>query len=132
MLYDNDDSELLISSSDPRALESSTKARREALKLKLKKEGFQPSQDGNVDPKQALKLSLLKSQMDGKKDEETRKAREVQRGSTHGTKTREQEIASGKMTADAKPSAQDIIRQEAESEAHDDEIQKQEVTGEGG
>ncbi len=134
MLYD-DESDLQPASSSREYLESPGKAKRDALKEKLKKEGLQGFADkASSGDLKGLKLSVLKQQMKGEKDKQNKTADEAQdkKGSSMGTKTREQEIVAQRMSADAKPSTQQTMEQSQQEEKAQEEIQAQEVSGEGG
>jgi len=126
------DDELDLSASDPARLESPAKARRKAFEQKLRKEGI----DRKVNPasadKNKLKLSVLKQQMEGQKDEETKRddKQNKKMDRSFGTKTREQELREAKLTAQTQPTADLSVQQAkredtAKKEAQEHEIQQE-------
>lgn len=96
----------------------------------LEKKGMKDEVKQGADLKQ-LKLALLKGQMNPK-DDKSKAPKEDKNASKSGTKTREQEIAAAKMTADAKPSAEQMVKQgqtdqKAEEELKADEVQSEDA-----
>lgn len=130
----DDDSDAPASSSSSAYFESPTKAKRDALKQTLAKQGLSSlSKNPGAGDLKGLKLQVLKQQVEGKKDEEKKRDQEVKdkQAPSSGTKTREQEIAV-ERNVDPKPSAEQAVKQEAISKKANEEIQKNEVQGEGG
>ncbi len=116
MSYDDDAD---VSTSLREYIESPAKAKREALKQKLQKEGLKREADKPGADLKNLKLAMLKSQVAGKEDEQTKKDRERKKSPNAAmTKSREDEIVAQKLTADVKASADQMVdqgRQAAES-----------------
>ena len=129
MSYDEEDD---FSSSSREALDSPAKAKREALKRKLEKQGQKREADNPTADLKSLKLAMLKGQMAGQKDEQTKRDRLNQQKSSFnfGTKTREQQIAAQKSTTDAKPNQDQMLDQNKQDEKAKEEQRKEEVTGE--
>ena len=130
----DDDSDPQASSSSSTYFESPTKAKRDALQQKLAKQGLASlSQNPGAGDLKGLKLQVLKQQVEGKKDEEKKRDQGVKDKQTpsSGTKTREQEIAS-ERNPDPKPSAEQAVKQSAKDKKANEELQKNEVQGEGG
>lgn len=125
-----DDEEIRGSTSSREFLESPAKARREALKNKLKKEGIKPK----TNDLQSLKRQVLQQKMDGQKDSEQKRDQEKKerQGTLIGTKTREQELKALQQTADEKPSAEQLVKQGQAQAKADEEMQKEEVATEEG
>jgi hypothetical protein len=125
-----DDEEIRGSTSSREFLESPAKAKREALRNKLKKDGLKPKTD-NL---QGLKLQMLKQKMEGRKDAEQKRNNEKKdgKGSSVSTKTREQEIKARQQTADEKPSTDQMVKQGQTQAKAQEEMQKQEVATEEG
>jgi len=123
------DDELELSASDPARIESSAKARRKALERTLKKEGLDNKIDTAAVDKNKLKLDVLKQQLEGQKDEETKKDdKRKERGNrSFGTKTREQEISAAKLTADTTFNPDKLVQQGKQEEAVKKERQKEEI-----
>jgi hypothetical protein len=126
MMRDDDDLELSLSMSDPARIESSAKAKRKALEQKLKEKNLSKVVPPGAD-KSKLKLSVLRQQMEGKKDDETKRDREEKNKSktSLGTKTREQEIAAAKLDAGAKPTADKMVEQSEREEKTKEDMQRQ-------
>lgn len=128
----DDDSDVSTTSVD--FLQSPTKAKREALKQKLKKEGLgHVAMSPSAASLQGLKLSVFRQQVAGKQDQEQKRDRQAkeEQGTSLGTKTREQELANAKGI-DTHPSAGQIAKEDAVHDKQQEEIQQQEVQGEGG
>lgn len=126
MSYDDDAD---VSPSSAEYAESPHEARRKALKEKLKKEGFGNIADKAGTDLKGLKLAVLKAKVTKKDDAKTDKA--DAKPASISTKTREQEIAAAKLTADAKPSVDRLVEQSKQAgQAKADLQQQQEVGGE--
>jgi hypothetical protein len=129
----NDD-ELDISMSDPNRFESA-KAKRKALEQKLKKEGLQLAAKGPaMADASRLKLSVLRNQFEGQKDDQQKrdqKQKEKAALKSFGTKTREQELKAGQLTADTNPNADQLVQQGNRDDAVQDEQKGTEIQGEG-
>ncbi len=128
------DDESDMSTSSAEYLESSTKARREALKRKLEKVGQKDAATKPTADLKGLKLAMLRSQVSKKNDDQSKKDAE-QRGNpiSFVTKTREQEIAAEKVGGDSKPTADQMVDQGKQEDKKKEEMQKQgDVQSEGG
>jgi hypothetical protein len=80
---------------------------------------------------------VLRQQVAGQKDDEKKRGEQAhhsqdKKGTSISTKTREQEIASQTMGADAKPSAEQAVEQAKQDDKAQEEIQAEEVSTEGG
>jgi hypothetical protein len=124
-MYDDED---LPSPSSADYLESPGEAKRKALMQKLEKQGLKDQVKQGADLQQ-LKLTLLKGQVDQKKDDKAKQQPENKTGKG-GTKTREQEIASSKLTADAKPNAENLVQQGEQDEKAEEQLKADEVQSE--
>lgn len=113
-------------------LESPHEAKRKALKQKLEKQGQKQAANKQGANLKDLKLSLLKGQMDEKKGDKNRAAQNDEKNKLagFGTKTREQEIASSKLTVDAKPSAEQLVKQGRQDEKAEETLKQDEVQSE--
>ncbi len=128
MLFDDD---LSSSTSSAEYLQSPHEAKRKELMRKLEKKGMKDAATKPGANLNDLKLALLKGQMDKNNDKSALPKEEQKAGKT-ATKTREQEIASEKLTADAKPTAEQLAKQgtqdeKAEQNLKDDEAQTEDV-----
>ncbi len=125
----DDDSEFGTSSRE--FLESPLKAQREALKKKLQKEGMKSDASKQGTDLKNLKLSVLKAQVSGKKDDQAKKDQESKNMSqSFGTKTREQEIAASKMTAETKVTTDQMVDQGNIQQKVDQQIKQDETQSE--
>ncbi len=130
MLYDDD--EIRLSTSSAAYIESPLKAERKALMEKIAKEKLQgPTNTGALTD---LKKTVLLSQVSGKKDEEKKRGDRAtkKQQSSIGTKTREQEIDERTMTANTKPTLENIVKQDADDRKTEQEIKAQESATEEG
>lgn len=109
-MFDEDDSP---SPSSAEYLTSPHEAKRKALMQKLEKQSLKSQVKPGSDLKQ-LKLTLLKGQVNPK-DDKSKQPEPTKAGAKQGTKTREQEIAAQKLTADAKPNAEQSATQGAQN-----------------
>ena len=127
------DDEFDMSTSSAEYLESSTKAKREALKRKLEKVGQKNAASMPLADLKSLKLALLKSQV-SKTDDASKKDQQVNKSSSFGTKTREQEIAASKQdAADSRSTIDQMMQAGKEQQKEKEEMQRQgDVQSEGG
>lgn len=128
----DDDSDVSSSSSD--YFESPSKARRDALLRRMKKEGtpLDPTKPGAQDL-QGLKRSVLRAQI--QKDDEGKKQAEDEghkQPLAAGTKTREEDIAMQKGTSSLHVSADQLIKNTTLDTAAKQELRDEEVNSEGG
>lgn len=126
----NDEADVSPSSAD--YLESPHEAKRKALKAKLEKQGKKDEANKPGADLKSLQLALLKSQVNDKdqkqlKDQQAQKDAAPVKG---GTKTREQEIKSQTMKADAKPDVTQMTKQAQAQQKADEQLKKDEVQGE--
>ena len=119
------DEDFDISTSSADYLESPEKARMKALKAKLEKAGIKIPAHQQDDLK-SLKLALLKGQVHDKDAKDDHQSK----GTEQGTKTREEEIAAAKLSADAKPTTQKLVTQGSEDHKSSEELKKDEVQSE--
>ncbi len=122
----DDDSELSTSSRE--YLESPLKARREALKQKLRKEGFHTAAQSGE--RKNLQLSVLKAEVTKDRKAQVSKSLQNDRPSSFGTKTREQELKSQAMGADFQPTADQMMQQGNAHQKADDLLKKDEAQSE--
>lgn len=108
-------------------LESPHEAKKKELMRQLEKKGLKDQVKPGADLKQ-LKLTLLKGQV-SKKDEKP-KNEPVDKGTKSGTKTREQEIEAQKLTADTKPTVEQLTKQAAQDEKAEEQLKADEVQSE--
>lgn len=125
----SNDDEAFVSQGSAEYFESPNKAKMKALKAKLEKQGIKVAADKQNDLK-ALKLALLKGQVDDKKDEKAAQNAADAKGTKQGTKTREQEIAASTLTADAKPSADQMVSQSRQDQQAKEALKQDEVQSE--
>jgi hypothetical protein len=81
-----------------------------------------------------LKLSVLRNQFEGQKDDQQKrdqKQKEKAALKSFGTKTREQELKAGQLTADTNPNADQLVQQGNRDDAVQDEQKGTEIQGEG-
>lgn len=123
----NFDDSLSPSPSSAEYLESPHEAKKKELMRQLEKKGLKDQVKPAADLKQ-LKLTLLKGQV-SKKDEKP-KSEPVDKGTKSGTKTREQEIEAQKLTADIKPTAEQMTKQAAQDEKAEEKLKADEVQSE--
>ncbi len=116
MLFDDN----ISSTSSAEYLESPHEARRKELMRKLEKQGMKNAATKPGADLKDLKLALLRGQVD-KKEEKAVTSKEEQKAGATATKTREQEIASEKLTAQG---VQDAKAQQA---LRDDEVQSEDA-----
>ena len=122
----DDDSELSTSSRD--YLESPYKAKREALKQKLQKEGFNAEADQQGADLKNLKLSVLKAQVvEAKSVQSKNDQKSVDVSSSFATLTREQEIEAAKLTAQTKPSTDQQVKQGRQQQKVEEELKREET-----
>lgn len=124
-MFEDEDSP---SPSSAEYLESPHDAKRKALMRQLEKKGLKDAVKPGADLKQ-LQLTLLKGQVNAKDDKTTMQKEEKNTGKS-GTKTREQEIAAQKLTADTKPSAEQMVTQGAQDEKAEEALKTDEVQSE--
>lgn len=115
MFASDDDIDLPLSSS--KQFTSADKGRRDRLEQKL-------HQKVDRQDLHKLKLSVLKQQMEGKKDDATKKMREEKKSATFGTKTHEQEAKAAQLDADVKINVDQMIDTGVTAQAAKDEQQK--------
>ncbi len=109
-------------------MESPHEAKRKALMRQLEKKGLKDQVRPGADLKQ-LQLTLLKGQLN--KSEDTSQPQEPEKNTgKSGTQTREQEIASETLTADAKPSATQMVKQGALDQKAEEILKTDEVQSE--
>lgn len=125
MYFEDEDSP---SPSSAEYLESPHDAKRKALMRQLEKKGLKDEVKQGADLKQ-LKLTLLKGQVNPKDDKAKMQKEEKSTGKST-TKTREQEIAAQKLTADTKPSAEQMVTQGAQDEKAEETLKTDEVQSE--
>ena len=125
MYFEDEDSP---SPSSAEYLESPHDAKRKALMRQLEKKGLKDEVKQGADLKQ-LKLTLLKGQMNPK-DDKLKAPKEDKNAGKSATKTREQEIASQKLTAETKPSAEQMVQQGAQDQKAEDQLKTDEVQSE--
>ena len=131
MLYDDDDAEMSPSSAE--TYDSPAEAKRRALKERLEKKGFKSQAEKQGTNLKDLKLSVLKHEMEGKKDEERKREESAKQNvsTDTGTKTREQEILSSKLTALDKPDTDRMVQSAKQAEKSEDDLrQEKELQGE--
>lgn len=123
-----DDDDIDIKSLAGSSSDSTSKRKQRALLQKLKEQGIDAKQaEQQTAAAGKLKLSVLKNQFAGKQDAEQKRDQENKEkaGSSQGTKTREQELKSQTMTADAKPGPGAMIdqgkRQDAANKAQEEQ-----------
>ncbi len=124
-MFEDEDSP---SPSSAEYLESPHDAKRKALMRQLEKKGLKDAVKPGADLKQ-LQLTLLKGQVNAKDDKASMPKEEKSTGKS-ATKTREQEIAAQKLTADTKPSAEQMVTQGAQDEKAEEALKTDEVQGE--
>ena len=125
----DDDSELHTSSAE--YLESSTKAKQKELQRKLEKQGLKNAANKPGADLKSLQLAVLKSQVAGQKDDQTKKDQESKNASqSFGTKTREQEIAASKLTGETKVTTDQMVEQGKQDQKADDQIKQDETQSE--
>lgn len=124
-MFEDEDSP---SPSSAEYLESPHDAKRKALMRQLEKKGLKDAVKPGADLKQ-LQLTLLKGQVNAKDDKATMQKEEKSTGKS-ATKTREQEIAAQKLTADTKPSAEQMVTQGAQDEKAEEALKTDEVQSE--
>ncbi len=125
------DDEADLSPSLSAKYESPAKAKREALKQKLQKEGGKQDTDTPAADLKKLQLSMLKNQVAGKDEDQTRKEKQNNKAPTSFvTKTREQEIVAQKQTADMKPSSDQMVEQGKQAAQAMEELKKDEAQSE--
>ncbi|OGJ62074.1 hypothetical protein A3A67_00120 [Candidatus Peribacteria bacterium RIFCSPLOWO2_01_FULL_51_18] len=117
------DDDLELSGSDQSKLESFIKAERKALDQKIKKAGLEKKINPATADKNRLKLNVLKQQLAEKKEDGKKK----EQSKSFGTKTREQEIAAAKLTAETKPTPDRLVLESKQEEAVKREQQKEEI-----
>ena len=127
MLFDDD----APSTSSADFLQSPHEAKRKELMRKLEKKGMRDAATKPGADLNDLRRALLKGQMDKKNDKSMTPIEDKKPGKT-ATKTREQEIASEMLTADAKPTAEQLAKQgmqdeKAEQNLKDDEAQSEDA-----
>ncbi len=125
----NDEADVSPSSAD--YLESPHEAKRKALKAKLEKQGKKDEANKPGADLKSLQLALLKSQVSDK--DQRQKDQQAQKDVAPvkaGTKTREQEIKSQTMKADAKPDVTQMTKQAQAQQKADEQLKKDEVQGE--
>lgn len=125
MYFEDEDSP---SPSSAEYLESPHDAKRKALMRQLEKKGLKDAVKPGADLKH-LQLVLLKGQVNPK-DDKAKAPPEDQKASKSGTKTREQEIAAQKLTAETKPSAEQMVTQGAQDEKAEAALKADEVQSE--
>lgn len=126
----NDDAD--VSTSSPDYLESPHEAKRKALMAKLEKQGKKDAANKPGADLKSLQLALLKSQVTDK-DEKQAKDQQAQKDAEPvkaGTQTREQELKSQTMKADAKPDTTQMTKQAQSQQKADEQLKKDEVQGE--
>ena len=127
MTSDDDDIELTYSQRFNRA-----DPRRDALRRQLEKQGLNKELAKDISTKQ-MKLSALKAQIEGQKDaEKKRKEQNEKKNTGFKTLTREEKIHADRITADEKPSPDQLVEQGKVDEKADDKMKEEEVQGEGG
>jgi hypothetical protein len=126
MSFDDESDSPSPSSAD--YFESPTEAKRKALMLKLEKQGLKNDVKPGADLKQ-LKMTLLKGQL-SKNDDKTKQQQPEKNAGKGGTKTREQEIASQKLTADTKPNAEQMVKQGSQDQKAEEQLKADEVQSE--
>ena len=125
------DDEADLSPSLSAKYESPAKARREALKQKLQQEGLGHVADTSGADLKKLQLSMLKNQVTGKSDKKTKEdQRKEKTPSSFVTKTREQEIASQKLSADTKLSTDQMVDQGKQAKQAMEELKQGEAQSE--
>lgn len=126
-MFNDDESD--VSRSSAEYLESPEKAKMKALKAKLEKQGIRVAPDKQNDLK-TLKLALLKGQVtDDKKDDKASEAAQA-KGTSQGTKTREQQIAASKLGAETKQSTDQVVAQNTQDKKAEDTLKQTEVQSE--
>jgi len=122
------DDDISISQSSAEYLESPHKAKMKALKRKIEEKGIKVEGDQQHDLK-ALQLALLRGQVDKNADvtKATTDAERQAKGTSQGTKTREQELAEGTLNAMKKLSTDDMVKQGKQQEKAMQELKKDEV-----
>ncbi|MBP9773978.1 MAG: hypothetical protein KBD00_05150 [Candidatus Peribacteraceae bacterium] len=121
MFASDDDIDLPLSSS--KQFTSADKGRRDRLEQKL-------HQKVDRQDLHKLKLSVLKQQMEGKKDDATKKMREEEGNRrfkppvTFGTKTHEQEAKAAQLDADVKINVDQMVESGKTAQAAKQEQQK--------
>lgn len=127
MAYDDD---TLDSPSLSRDFGKSKEVQRlQNLKDKLKHEGKHVAADKSEAELKGLKLSVLKQDVEGKKDEEKKRDEKTEKKAI-GTKTREQALKQDKLAGNTKLSTDQIVSQGQKQAKIDEEIKEQEVSGE--
>ncbi len=125
----DDDSDISISSRE--YLESPAKAKCEALKQKLQKEGFKAEANKQGADLKGLKLSMLKAQVASRKDDQGKKDRESKNSSQSiVTKTREQELEASTLAGDTKLTTDQMVDQGKQQQKIDDQIKQDETQSE--
>ena len=127
MTSDDDDIELTYSQrfnrADPKC---------DALKRELEKRGLNPALAQDAAAKH-LQLKQLKAQVEGQKDTEKKRKEQADRKSAgFKTLTREEKIKADQLTADEKPSPDQLVEQGNTDKKADDKVKEEEVQGEGG
>ena len=135
-MFANDDIDLTYSNQD-RLTKSELSARKEKLKTQLGKKGLKPDIANTVDPTRKLKLSMLKQNIitEGQKDAKTKEdklQKEKTKKQSFGPKTHKEEEEQAKLTADVKLTAETIVKQNVDDAKADEELQKTDVSTEGG
>lgn len=118
MFAPSDDIDLPTSSS--KQFTSADKGRRDRLEQKM----HQSLDRGDMNK---LKLSVLKQQMEGKKDDQTKKMHvddKAKQSTTFGTKTREQELKASQMDAAMQTSPDQLVDASKTAQVIKDEQQK--------
>ncbi len=128
MSYGDNSAEPSPSSAD--YLESPHEAKRRALKEQLLKKGLKDEATKAGTDLKSLKLALLKGQVDKKDEKNAQQPDEGKKGGSMGTKTREQEIASRKLVADTKHSADQLVDQGEQDEKAEEALKQEEVQSE--
>ena len=133
-MHPSDDDVDLGTLSTSRLDKSQAQRRREGLEQKMCKEGRADLAKQVVKVDSASKMQSLRRQLEGMKDEQTKRDKERKEGkkvSKMSTKTREQEVADSK-TVDQNPDAEKMAKQAQQNLKATEEQRKQEVTTEGG
>ena len=125
-MFEDDDSP---SPSSAEYLESPHEAKRKALLQKIEKKGIKDAATKPAADLKQLKLTLLRGQMEPKNDPSKAPKDEKAVGKM-ATKTREQEIVSEKLTADTKPTAEQLVKQGTQDQKAEDALKTDEVQSE--
>ncbi len=131
-MYSDDDFELTYSSQDRL---TRADARRAAFKRQLEAKGLNKELAKKAESKGKLQLSVLKNIVEGQKDEQTKRDQannKQEKGSKSGTKTLRQMEMAQMVTADAKPDADKMVKQNEAAQKGQEELRQTDVSTEGG